>query len=96
MKKLLIARPIDKLKMTASRFQFFKKVFPANINATTVNIKMIGNPLATELIPFPNAADASIAIPYTNKNRAKRLVKFLIVSILPNNSEVSLHPNDGG
>jgi hypothetical protein len=49
---------------------------------------MIGNPLATELIPFPNAADASIAIPYTNKNKAKIFVKFLIVSTFPNKSEV--------
>ena len=57
---------------------------------------MIGNPLATELIPFPNAADASIAIPYTNKNKAKIFVKFLMVSTLPNKSEVSLHPKDGG
>ena len=82
--------------MTASRFQFFKKVFPAKINAMTVNIYMIGNPLATELIPFPNAADASIAIPYTNKNKEKIFVKFLMVSTLLNKSAVSLHPKEGG
>ena len=38
LKKLPIAKPITKLKITASRFSPFTSVFPAIINAITVKI----------------------------------------------------------
>jgi hypothetical protein len=95
-KKLLMIKPMSKLKMTASRFQVFKKLFPASINAMTVRMKIRGNPFATALMPFPKVADARIATQYTKRNKEEISIKLGMVSTLPNKSEGSLHPKEGG
>ena len=64
LKKLPIARPITKLKMTASKLIPFIKVFPAIIKAKTVKMYTIGKPNKKFFTDFPikKAAILPIAI----------------------------------
>ncbi len=61
-KKLLITKPIDKLKITASKFHFFRKALPAKIKAMVVREKTMGKPFAVALALLPRVAAAKMAM----------------------------------
>ena len=95
LKKLLNNNPIDKLKITASRFQFFKKALPAKTKAREVRTNTIGKPFAVPATLLPKTLAASNAITYVKTKICVSFTRLPAVSTFSVKSEVDSQPNEG-